>query len=924
MKTLTSAWSRGSGRRCQNARGDYTGGLVGGEEVMAHKEYLVARLNKTAMSEFDGLTYDGGRSISTEQQRGMGKKRKDYWYEKYHQGPEDARRMAEQDRNYVFELEAEGQLDQVEPNLETEVPSLYAEIQAYRKAKIETTPPGRIKKLLEPVEANTITIFNLHLHVVNSKEQHLAYFTEVRKQIGPMKEDRFVVPDFVPLSTEEIDQIFQALMQNQSVKTVKFGDIDLSAHAGAIVVLIDRRSDIVLSPPAQTISAVNAILQQRAEEEAAEEAKKEAEIARKRKEEIIALVRKEFRPVQARFDSRLEKQETGAQQLRTQLTRQTQQLERTVDGKLKSFGQTTGKRFKKIESSHQALEKAMRQSLQDSATKQQTSTRAIQQELQRTKITLERQLGEHKKTLGHKLEHQQSELRTELSAPMTFVKEQREYRISNIESAIAQRNIPRLKELLQGLPDLRGINLTEAVEQAVDKESFSTEQQIELRSKGAILSFRNLIEDIDGYLESIETHPENQPILKKLYHLLERYINNWQEGTLQSSTVKEGFDQAATATLRQRYDVSELRGSITQVLNQELQKDKETNQKLWLLDQVPAAIKELFDEKMEGHYLHRLRDWIPENIPGYDQMQTNIQRAFYERYKENKLEESYAQEMDNTVAMEVLEKLTSQNPNIKPLTPEFGQALVAEATKVEATDEFRGKIYTDKTPIYRAAITNLLKKWRDENLEQETTQKVYTEFEGMIESRLAAIRLENPLRESLEREGINILIAQVKIGYQVRQGGHQYQELPDELLDILLENTSQAIGSVKPKPEEITQSLRKLLTIKREDPERLTEEDHAHIDNITQERWSLYLTKLRPYVYPSLMQGQVQKLETESRQLRTENQELKAQLAQTQTMVLQLSSQFAQFAGRQETDATEEQPDPTAQARSRVGMFGKG
>jgi hypothetical protein len=500
-------------------------------------------------------------------------------------------------------------------------------------------------------------------------------------------------------------------------------------------------------------------------------------------------------------------------------------------------------------------------------------------------------------------------------------------RLVAIESAISQGNISKLKRLLRGLRDLRGFNLAEAMEQIDGEETFDVEQQIDLRSKGAILSFRDLMEDIENHLESIEAHPEDQPILKRLYHLLEQYVKNWQTGTLQSTAIREGFDQVATVALRQRYDVSELRGSITQVLNQELQKDKETNQKLWLLDKVPAAIKELFDKKMEGHYLHRLRDWIPENISGYDQIQANIQRAFYARYRENRLEKKYAQDIDNTVVMEILEKLTSQNPNIKPLTPEFGQALVAEAAKVEATDEFKGKVFIDRTPIYKAAIVSLLKKWRDGSLEQETTPELFAEFKGMIESRLSAIQPENPLRENLAREGINLLIAQVKVGYIVREEAQTKEEpeskakpevspeeLPEELLDILLKDIGLAIGSIKAKPEEIRQGLRKLLIIKREEPERLTEEEHAHIDHITQERWNHYLTKLRPYAYPILLQQEVT-------ELKTENQELREQLAQMQAMMTQLASQFAQFTGRQETDAAAEQPDPAVQTRSRVGMF---
>jgi hypothetical protein len=67
----------------------------------------------------------------------------------------------------------------------------------------------------------------------------------------------------VPFSAEEIDQIFQALMKNQSIKTVNFGDIDLSVHADVISALIDKRPDvaIIIPPLAQIIYDIYVMLQ---------------------------------------------------------------------------------------------------------------------------------------------------------------------------------------------------------------------------------------------------------------------------------------------------------------------------------------------------------------------------------------------------------------------------------------------------------------------------------------------------------------------------------------------------------------------------------------------------------------------------------------------------------------------------------------
>jgi hypothetical protein len=221
------------------------------EAVMAYKD---ARQNGTKMDvpawpfEKDGrYTWAGNDRYAKEKQV------------EYIEGIRDQAWMEQRDRNYVFRLEREGCLDERERNLKAEAPKLYREIQLYRKARTESTPPGRIKKLLEPIETNTITIFDFS---VITEEQHLAYFAEVRKQIGRMVMYRFIIPDFVPLSTEEITQIFRTLMQNQSVKTVNFGDIDLSVHIDAIVALIDKRPDIIIQPLAQIISEIHAILQQ--------------------------------------------------------------------------------------------------------------------------------------------------------------------------------------------------------------------------------------------------------------------------------------------------------------------------------------------------------------------------------------------------------------------------------------------------------------------------------------------------------------------------------------------------------------------------------------------------------------------------------------------------------------------------------------
>ncbi len=87
-------------------------------------------LTWTKGKEKDGVDYKGGPVYGVEHAPGK------YGYElRYDAGPRDLEWMENKDRDYVFRLEWRGKLDRDEPNLEKEVPALYAEVMAIRAAK---------------------------------------------------------------------------------------------------------------------------------------------------------------------------------------------------------------------------------------------------------------------------------------------------------------------------------------------------------------------------------------------------------------------------------------------------------------------------------------------------------------------------------------------------------------------------------------------------------------------------------------------------------------------------------------------------------------------------------------------------------------------------------------------------------------------
>jgi WD40 repeat protein len=228
-----------------------TGEVSGYWKNWAIGDYIERRFNAWTKSFERRGSFDGTYEVVIKD---------DLHYLKYTAGPEDIAHMEKCDRDYVFELEAKNILDKIEPDLETENPKLYQEIQVHRKAKTETAPFNRIKKILELIKDNKMDKFDFS--IVN--KLHSEYFMRVKQYIGPMDKYSFVTPDFVPFFAEEIEQIFQALLENQSVKTLSFDGIDLETYAVAILTLIEKKPDIAIISPSleQIFCDIYAMLQQ--------------------------------------------------------------------------------------------------------------------------------------------------------------------------------------------------------------------------------------------------------------------------------------------------------------------------------------------------------------------------------------------------------------------------------------------------------------------------------------------------------------------------------------------------------------------------------------------------------------------------------------------------------------------------------------
>ena len=79
-----------------------------------------------------GWRFEGEHTWVSENELGIGEQRWDVYYPKYTECPDDRAFMRKEDLKYVFELEAEGRLDEVEPNFKTEAPELYEEIISIR------------------------------------------------------------------------------------------------------------------------------------------------------------------------------------------------------------------------------------------------------------------------------------------------------------------------------------------------------------------------------------------------------------------------------------------------------------------------------------------------------------------------------------------------------------------------------------------------------------------------------------------------------------------------------------------------------------------------------------------------------------------------------------------------------------------------
>ncbi|MFA6409502.1 MAG: hypothetical protein WCW01_04940 [Gammaproteobacteria bacterium] len=106
---------------------------------------------------------------------------------RYTEGPLDHAWMKERDHNYVFRLEREGKLDTVEPNLHTEVPTLFDEIMATR----EQAP---FKKALQEVTDNSIEKINLAgIRILTQPTPRALNATEILQLLAALKNNLSVI-----------------------------------------------------------------------------------------------------------------------------------------------------------------------------------------------------------------------------------------------------------------------------------------------------------------------------------------------------------------------------------------------------------------------------------------------------------------------------------------------------------------------------------------------------------------------------------------------------------------------------------------------------------------------------------------------------------------------------------------------------------
>jgi len=226
MKTQT--WGVDSGTGSGGPRWAHKWGIEGCQ-TRATKNYAAARRNGR---EDDGLCrkleYDGKYTWVKGDLIGdhvvgaiMGN---NYVYElRYDEGPEDRAWMEERDRNYVFRLLREGNLDREAPNLENEVPALYAEVVfakqlLSREANYLTIDIRDMIPISEDIDLNVVARVITDQYK-NIRQSLLPGETEIVKRLPPQ-----APLDFNQLPTK----LLLALMDNRTVKTLIFTNTNLS------------------------------------------------------------------------------------------------------------------------------------------------------------------------------------------------------------------------------------------------------------------------------------------------------------------------------------------------------------------------------------------------------------------------------------------------------------------------------------------------------------------------------------------------------------------------------------------------------------------------------------------------------------------------------------------------------------------------
>ena len=426
--------------------------------------------------------------------------------------------------------------------------------------------------------------------------------------------------------------------------------------------------------------------------------------------------------------------------------------------------------------------------------------------------------------------------------------------MKELDKAIINGDIKHLALLILEGVDIKGAVLIHLKELLVP-EHFSLE---ELQTRGAILTMDELKQKVSIYIDKSQYEYRHEVYIKRIYLGVQQMLKSWQEGKMRNKEVEDQFDLDATTHLARLWVKVSLPKGLQAYAERKEKEYIERKYTLWQSQSLDSKdsmeIDACLQETLLKHWYHA--DDQDDKV--VEQIKRNLQMQIVEYFKYPETNNQYISEMKQFIYKRLEDQIYDGSIN---------EEIIKDAVEQEMRRELKGQIVSDNMPFYKKAIKSLLQKWATGQLDIVASE----EISRYVASQFSEYKLPEGLKIELVKKSIQQLLKQYK--------DHQLEPELEKNLALQFEGNITAFFEQRAQKEtnfrdELSQYIFSTLLVDWK-AQALPEEEKVYLQTTTLsdvhdliQKLGLYTSRSAIFKKVSQLEGLITSLQTEVAELR--------------------------------------------------------